>query len=95
MSTAIITHSHRKLGNICTNFFNAHFFGFGAGNGIVQIGYIGLMVLSMVNFHGAGVDVGLQRVGSVGEFGKFEGHFRVLLEARSEPVGEDTSHRRR
>src|SRR6202034_2989357 len=36
--------------------------------------HIGLVVFPMVDFHGRLVDIGLQRIGSVGQRGKCESH---------------------
>jgi DNA recombination protein RmuC len=41
-----------------------------SGDGVVEVGDVGLMVLGVVDFHRAGVDVGFERVVGVAEFGK-------------------------
>ena len=40
----------------------------------VELGHVAIVVLAMVNLHGASVDIGFQCVKSVGQVGKFISH---------------------
>jgi hypothetical protein len=66
VTSAIVAHGNREFGNVFTDIFNAHVFGISSGDGIVQIGNVGLMVFAMVNFHGACIDMWFERVEIVG-----------------------------
>jgi hypothetical protein len=46
---------------------------------LVQVRYIGVVVLVMMNFHGHLIDIGLQRIGGVWERGKNVGQRTLLL----------------
>jgi hypothetical protein len=64
-----------------------------AGDCFVQVGHIGGVVLAVVDFHGAGVDVGLQRVKRIPELRKFvSGHgvLSFLVGRTPAPVGESS-----
>ena len=44
---------------------------------LVEIGHVGGVVLAVVDFHGTGVHMGLQRIMGVGQFGQLVCHVRV------------------
>jgi hypothetical protein len=50
---------------------------------LVQVGHVGVVVLSMVDLHGQRVDMGLQRIVCVGQFWEGEGHGMVVRFGRS------------
>ena len=45
-----------------------------AGDGVVQIGDVGLMMLAVVNLHRAGIDVRFEGVIGISEFGQCVWH---------------------
>ena len=45
-----------------------------AGDRLIEVVHVGLVVTSVVDLHGERVDVGFERVLGVGEGGKFVGH---------------------
>ena len=51
--------------------------------GLVEIGHVSGVMLAMVDFHGSGIDMGLQSIMGVWKFREFEGHvfplrFRIM-----------------
>lgn len=61
---------------------------FGAFERLVGVVHVGLVMLGVVNFHRAGVDMGLKRVVSVGQLGKSVSHDECSLwrQERSERI---------
>ena len=50
-----------------------------AGDGVVDVGDIGGVVFAVMDFHGAGVDVGFERVEGESEFGEGVGHWSGVV----------------
>ena len=45
--------------------------------GVVELGHVAVVMLAVMDLHGLGVDMRLQRVWWVGQVGEFEGHEKV------------------
>jgi hypothetical protein len=65
VSPAIITYGRRDGACGSYQFFQTFAFIGSAGNGFVQVVYISLVVFTMVYLHGCGIDIRLQRIGSI------------------------------
>ena len=65
MAAAIIAYRCANTASNGYNVFQAFAFVGRAGNGVVQVGYIGLMMFAMVNFHGHLVKKRLQGIGCI------------------------------
>ncbi len=65
----------RNLGKICNQLVDRKRAEFGViFQEIIGVGDLGLMVLAVMDFHRACIDVGLKRVGGVGQGGEFVCH---------------------
>jgi hypothetical protein len=59
----------RHAVDLAANFFDAQALPVGAGDGIVQVGDVRLMVLGVMNVHRARIDVGFKRILRIGQSG--------------------------
>lgn len=74
IAAAIVAHGHAVLGDVGEDVLDLHPFKGGAGDGVVEVGGVPGVVLAVVDFHRAGVNVRFERIEGIGECWKLKSH---------------------
>src|ERR1700749_4475880 len=76
MPSTVVADNHWMAGYIDADIFNTEIFSAGTHDGIIQIINIGSMVLIMMYFHCAAIDMRLKGIGRIWKFRKLKGAAR-------------------